>query len=106
MRILAGSKVHLKMADIDQIQFNGDRDRLKQVLLNLVGNAIQYTPPGGDVFLGLARVGEQARIIVRDSGPGIAAEDLPNIFERFYRAEESRTRAQAAGRGLRPRMAK
>jgi two-component system OmpR family sensor kinase len=100
MRILAGSKVRLKMTDIDQIQINGDRDRLKQVLLNLVGNAIQYTPQGGEVFMGLAKIGEQARIIVRDTGPGIPAEDLPFIFERFYRAEKSRTRSKTSGFGL------
>jgi len=100
MRVLAGGKVRLKVADIDQMQVNGDRDRLKQVLLNLVGNAIQYTPPGGDVFLSLARIGEQARLIVRDTGPGIPSEDLPYIFERFYRAEKSRTRSKAGGFGL------
>ena len=100
MRVLAGGTVQLKMADIDQMQVNGDRDRLKQVLLNLVGNALQYTPPGGEVFLGLARVGEQARIVVRDTGPGIPPEDLPYIFERFYRAEKSRTRAKPGGFGL------
>lgn len=100
MRILAGGKVHIKMADIDQVQINGDRDRLKQVLLNLVGNAIQYTPQGGNVFLSLAKIGEQTRIIIRDTGPGIPAEDLPFIFERFYRAEKSRTRSKASGFGL------
>ncbi|MGA7195240.1 MAG: HAMP domain-containing sensor histidine kinase [Anaerolineales bacterium] len=100
MHILAGNKVHLKIADIDQIQFIGDRDRLKQVLLNLVGNAIQYTPQGGDVLMGLARIGEQARIIVRDTGPGIPNEDLPFIFDRFYRAEKSRTRSTSPGFGL------
>jgi len=100
MHILAGNKVNLKIAGIDQIQFNGDRDRLKQVLLNLVGNAIQYTPQGGDVRMGLARVGDQARIIVRDTGPGIPSEDLPYIFDRFYRAEKSRTRSSSPGFGL------
>lgn len=100
MRVLAGTKVHMKMADIDQIQITGDRDRLKQVLLNLVGNAIQYTPQGGDVFMGLAKIGDQVRIIVRDTGPGIPAEDLPFIFERFYRAEKSRTRSKTSGFGL------
>ena len=100
MRVLAGSNIQLKLADIDQVQVNGDRDRLKQVLLNLVGNAIQYTPRGGVVFLSLATIGEQARIIVRDTGPGIPAEDLPFIFERFYRAEKSRTRTRTSGFGL------
>ena len=100
MRILAGNNVKLKLADIDQVLVNGDRDRLKQVLLNLVGNAIQYTPPGGVVYMGLAVIGEQVRIIVRDTGPGIPAEDLPYIFERFYRAEKSRTRTRTSGFGL------
>lgn len=100
MRVLAGSKIHVHLNEIDQAQVNGDRDRLKQVLLNLIANAIQYTPPGGDVFLSLAIVRGQARIIVRDTGPGIPAEDLPHIFERFYRAEKSRTRSQVSGFGL------
>ena len=100
MKVLAGNKVNVQLTEIDQIQVNGDRDRLKQVLLNLIGNAIQYTPAGGDVFLSLGRVGEQARLIIRDTGPGIPAEDLPYIFERFYRAEKSRTRSNTTGFGL------
>lgn len=100
MSILAGSKVHLRLNEIDQAYVNGDRDRLKQVFINLVANAIQYTPQGGDVFLSLERIGEQARVICRDTGPGIPAEDLPHIFERFYRAEKSRTRRESAGFGL------
>lgn len=100
MQILARNKVNVHLNDIDQVVVKGDRDRLKQVLLNLVANAIQYTPLGGDVFLSLAKVGEQARIIVRDTGPGIPSEDLPHIFDRFYRAEKSRTRSQGSGFGL------
>jgi signal transduction histidine kinase len=86
--------------EIDQVQVNGDRDRLKQVFLNLVANAIQYTPSGGDVFMSLSSVKDQARVIVRDTGPGIPPEDLPHIFERFYRAEKSRTRSKVSGFGL------
>lgn len=100
MRILAGGKVMIKVADIDEVQVQGDRDRLKQVLLNLVANAIQYTPAGGEIIMSLARVGKQARVIVRDTGPGIPSQDLPFIFERFYRAEKSRTRSRSSGFGL------
>ena len=100
MRVLAANKLQVKLTEIDQLQVSGERDRLKQVLLNLVANAIQYTPVGGEVFLSLNRSGENAKLIVRDTGPGIPAEDLPYIFERFYRAEKSRTRSGAAGFGL------
>ena len=100
MSILAGNKVHLRLNEIDQAYVNGDRDRLKQVFINLVANAIQYTPPGGDVFISLETMAGQARIICRDTGPGIPAEDLPHIFERFYRAEKSRTRRETTGFGL------
>jgi signal transduction histidine kinase len=102
MHILAGGKVRVHLNDIDQLMVNGDRDRLKQVLINLVANAIQYTPQDGDVFLSLSKVGDQARIICRDTGPGIPAEDLPHIFERFYRADasRSRTRGKTTGFGL------
>lgn len=100
MRVLAANRVQVKLTEIDQLQVNGDRDRLKQVFLNLIANAIQYTPAGGDVFLSLSRSGDNAKLIVRDTGPGIPAEDLPYIFERFYRAEKSRTRSGTTGFGL------
>jgi heavy metal sensor kinase len=100
MRVLAGDKVKLKLTDIDQITLHGDRDRLKQVLLNLVSNAIHYTPPGGEVYLGLSKSQEMARVIIRDTGPGIPAADLPHIFDRFYRGEKSRTRSKLGGFGL------
>ena len=100
MSILAGGKVHVHLNEIDQVYVKGDRDRLKQVFINLVANAIQYTPSGGDVFLSLEKMKDQSRIIVRDTGPGIPAEDLPHIFERFYRAEKSRTRGKSTGFGL------
>jgi heavy metal sensor kinase len=92
MSVVAGDRVELHLTDIDQIQVMGDRDRLKQVMLNLVGNAVTYTPAGGQVYLTLTRSDQNARLIVRDTGPGIAAEDLPHVFERFYRAEKSRKR--------------
>jgi two-component system OmpR family sensor kinase len=100
LRLLAGDRVQLKISEIDQVQVNGDPDRLKQVLVNLISNAIKYTPGKGTVTLELSKVADQSRLIIRDTGPGIPAEDLPHIFERFYRAEKSRTRAKSAGFGL------
>ncbi|MBC7876845.1 MAG: HAMP domain-containing protein [Anaerolineales bacterium] len=100
MRVLSGNKVNVHLNEIDQVMVNGDRDRLKQVFLNLIANAIQYTPQGGDVFLSMTKIGDQARIIIRDTGRGIPAEDLPHIFDRFYRAEKSRTRSTTSGFGL------
>jgi signal transduction histidine kinase len=76
------------------VTVTGDRDRIKQVLLNLGGNAIKYTPAGGLIQLGLYCSENQARIVVTDNGPGISPEDLPHIFERFYRSEKSRTRSR------------
>jgi len=101
MRILAGDRLQLRITEIDQVQVIGDRDRLKQVLVNLVGNAVKYTPGGGKIAISLGKSGEQARLVVTDTGPGIPAQDLPHIFERFYRAEKSRTRGRdGTGYGL------
>jgi signal transduction histidine kinase len=94
MRVLARDKLTLRLGDIDQVLVCGDRDRLKQVLVNLIGNAIKYTPSGGEVVVGVGKVGNQARLTVSDDGPGIPAEDLPNIFERFFRGEKARTRSK------------
>jgi len=100
MKILAGERVSVKLEEIDQIVVSGDRDRLKQVMLNLLGNAVQYTPPGGSVTLRLSRVDSQACLVVSDTGPGIPKDDLPHIFERFYRGEKSRHRSTQTGFGL------
>jgi two-component system, OmpR family, sensor kinase len=100
MRLLAGDRLQIRILEIDQVQVRGDRDRLKQVLLNLVANAVQYTPAGGKVSLELRKTEDQAQVIVSDTGPGIPAQDLPHIFERFYRGEKSRKRGQGSGFGL------
>jgi len=93
-QVLTANLVDLKLSEIDQVLVCGDRDRLKQVLLNLISNAIKYTQPGGEVVAGLVKVGKQARVTVSDNGPGIPVEGLPHIFERFYRVEKSRTRSK------------
>jgi len=76
-----------------------DEDRIGQVLLNLVGNALQYTPSGGQVQLSVRREGARLRFEVQDTGIGIAAEHLPHVFERFYRVDKSRSRA-GGGSGI------
>jgi two-component system sensor histidine kinase BaeS len=76
-----------------------DEDRIGQVLLNLVGNALQYTPAGGQVRVTARRQADEVLISVRDTGVGIAAEHLPLIFTRFYRVDKSRARA-GGGSGI------
>jgi signal transduction histidine kinase len=79
----------------------GDRARVVQVIQNLVRNAIRYTPEGGIILVGAAGDGDKVSITVRDTGVGIAPEDLPHVFDRFYRVERSRNRGSGgAGLGL------
>jgi signal transduction histidine kinase len=76
-----------------------DEDRIGQVLLNLVGNALQYTPRGGRVWLTAAAKGQEVHFIVRDNGIGIATGHIPHLFDRFYRVDKSRSRA-GGGSGI------
>ncbi|HEX7555074.1 MAG TPA: HAMP domain-containing sensor histidine kinase [Leptolinea sp.] len=99
-RTLAGERLSVVVTEIDQVQVLGDRDRLKQVLLNIAGNAVQYTPPGGHVTLSMRKVAERVLIVISDTGAGIPAVDVPHIFERFYRSEKSRKRSANGGFGL------
>jgi two-component system, OmpR family, sensor kinase len=87
------------LGDEDAITIDGDRDQLQQLLLNLVDNAIKYTPAGGAIVLSLRAEGDDALLEVRDSGPGIPAADLPHIFDRFYRVDKARSR-RIGGAGL------
>ena len=77
----------------------GDRDRLAQVLTNLVRNAINYTPDGGIISVAAARAGADVALTVSDTGIGIPPDELEHVFERFYRADESRSR-ESGGSGL------
>jgi two-component system OmpR family sensor kinase len=93
------SHVRLAIGDLEQVEMLGDPDRLKQLLFNLVDNACRYTPDGGSVTLALVEREGVASVSVSDTGPGIAPEDLPRIFERFYRADDARSR-EIGGTGL------
>jgi len=99
MRVLARKGPQLRLGDVDQVLVCGDQDRIKQVLVNLIGNAIKYTPLTGEIVVGIGKLENQARLTISDNGPGIPTEDLPHVFERFYRGEKSRTRS-ADGKGF------
>ena len=93
--------VKVRLGDEDQALVMGDPDRLRQLLRNLVDNALKYTPAGGEVTLALRRASGWVCVSIVDTGIGIAPEDIPHIFERFYRSDKARTRGRGgAGLGL------
>ena len=81
------------------IEITGDKDRLRQVLDNLLANVRAHTPPGTATTVRVDSLGDEARIQVRDSGPGMAADDPRHVFERFYRSDPARARS-SGGSGL------
>ena len=86
--------------DQTRIMVRGDVGRLEQVLGNLMGNALRHTPSGGTITLRVEPADGGVRITVRDTGEGISSEDLPYVFERFWRGDRSRSRAGGTGSGL------
>lgn len=108
-RVLAGRRVDIRLSIDDRANVWGDPDRLKQLFLNLASNAIKYTDMGDTITITMRRVAAGAdedgvgwvEVAVTDSGPGIPPDELANIFERFYRVDHSRARADGgAGLGL------
>lgn len=102
MSLLATDKnIRVDCESTPGVTVRGDRARLKQVIVNLLDNAIKYTPNGGRVSLRVGRDGAHAVLDVTDNGVGIPAEALPHVFQRFYRVDGSRSRDQGgAGLGL------
>jgi signal transduction histidine kinase len=102
MRLLADEKaIHLEYLVSSDVAVMGNASLLKQVVVNLLDNAIKYTPPDGSVELLVETQGAKAVLEVRDTGMGIPADALPHICERFYRADKARTRhSGGAGLGL------
>ena len=99
-RLIAG-RHHIKYGDMHRAIVMGDRSALKQALRIFVDNALKYTPEGGVIELSCRKEEKYCRITVSDTGEGVAEEELPRIFERFYRADQSRTdRADGHGLGL------
>jgi heavy metal sensor kinase len=99
-RVLAAARsTDLVVEPLAEAVVNGDGQALHRLLLVLLDNAIKYTPPGGSVRVSMTVEDSQATVTVRDTGIGIAAEDLPHIFERFYRSSKDRSR-RTGGAGL------
>jgi signal transduction histidine kinase len=86
-------------SSLSQVELMGDNDKLRQVLLNLLSNAVQYTSQGGTLSVSLEKEDDKAVIQVRDTGIGIAPEDLPFIFDYLFRADPSRSR-HTGGSGI------
>jgi two-component system, OmpR family, sensor kinase len=87
-------------ADPAPAPVEGDESRLRQVVSNLVGNAIAHTPPGSAVRIGVGTAGDEAVLEIADTGPGLPPEQAGLVFERFYRADTSRARDHGGGAGL------
>ncbi len=87
-------------SELAPLEMTGDSERLAQVVTNLLTNAIQYNRPDGEVRVKLETEAGLAILTIADTGQGIASQDLPRVFERFYRADQSRTGAGNAGLGL------
>lgn len=98
LRVIANG-VNLSIGEEDAVNVLGDADRLKQLIINLTDNAIRYTPAGGRVTMSLTRANGWAQIRITDTGPGIPAEHLPHIFDRFYRVDKARSRRESGADG-------
>ncbi|MAS33132.1 MAG: histidine kinase [Anaerolineaceae bacterium] len=100
--LAAESDVRVEIdAPADLPPMRADRERMVQVLTNLVSNALRYTPAGGKIVLRARQNGGNMQLVVEDTGSGIPPDKLPNIFERFYRVEESRHQSEGeSGLGL------
>ncbi|MBD3920642.1 ATP-binding protein [Paenibacillus sp. PR3] len=93
-----GKRIELDI-ELEQVTVTGDEDALRQVWTNLLHNAIKFTPEDGTIRIQLTKEQQQARVIIADTGIGIAEEDLPHVFERFYKADKARTSSKG-GSGL------
>jgi two-component system sensor histidine kinase BaeS len=97
---VAGIDLVVEVEDALALTIVGDAGRLDQVLGHLVSNALRYVPAGGRITLHAEAAKEGLRIVVSDTGEGIPPEDLPYVFDRFWKGDRSRTRASGAGSGL------
>jgi heavy metal sensor kinase len=102
VEVLAREKgVEFKLAPLEDLTVEGDKLKLEQLFMNLLENAIKYTPSGGSISASIVRGDKTAVIAIKDTGIGISKEHIPHLFERFYRVDKARSRAEGgAGLGL------
>jgi heavy metal sensor kinase len=93
-RLVSEKGLTLQLDAVEEMPFRGDENLLRRLLLNLVDNAIKYSPRGGGMTISCKRIAKRYMITVSDTGPGIPIEAQPKIFERFYRADRARSRAE------------
>ena len=99
-RQAADKGLSLRLASEGPVVLMGDADALRRMLRNLIENALAYTPPGGMITVTVAASGRDARVVVADTGVGIGSDDLPRVFDRFYRADKARANTGGSGLGL------
>jgi two-component system OmpR family sensor kinase len=99
MLLAAPKNITIETPDLEEMLYHGDEDLLRQMISNLLDNAIKYTPPGGQIRLRLETREQDYILSIADSGPGIPSDAQPHIFERFFRADKSRTGAEPNGNG-------
>jgi len=92
--LASARNIDLECRSTEDVPFRGDEGLLRRMVINLLDNAVRYTPPGGKVSAALEAEGPDVRIRIADTGLGIAPESASRVFERFYRADESRSREQ------------
>lgn len=95
---MVGEKIEVE-AELEEVNVSAVKDLMSQVWTNLLHNSIKFTPQNGCIHISLRMVDEQVEVEIQDSGIGISEEDLPRIFERFYKADKART-ASGGGSGL------
>src|SRR6266436_9192788 len=94
-------KIRVDLTACNEVVIHGDRHRLRQLLLNLADNAIKYNQPEGRVLISLRATDDQAELVISNTGPGIAPEALPRIFDRFYRGDPAHgSSIEGSGLGL------